>query len=330
MFGSVPAREKQSFYEGLRVMCSSGLPLTRALGTLRDQGGSGAMRRALDDLVRQVHDGNALADSLARHPGIFSDMEVHLVRAGETGGTLDDSLRAVTEFLERREALKSQITLSLIYPAIVVHGLVLLPPLYILFTETLGAYLAVVLPLLALLYGTIAALWALNAVAGSSPGLAGVLDRIKLRIPLLGTTYRKAAVARAFRALGALYRSGVPVLQALELAARSAGNSEIRDRLLATLDRVRNGSVVSEAVRDTGLLSPMLTSLLVTGDESGQMDACLHKVAQALEEDVAFSLGTLTKVLPIVILLVLAVFVLVMVVRQFTNYIGLLGGGAGS
>ncbi|MBI3272759.1 MAG: type II secretion system F family protein [Planctomycetes bacterium] len=328
LFG-VTLQERLAFYEGLRVMTSAGLPISRCLNRLRAQGAGRPMGRVAADLEAEVQAGSRIAEAMRRHRDVFSEMEVNMILAGETGGTLEDSIRSLATFLDRQQKIRNQLITSALYPIAVFHAAALLPPIKLLFFDGLGAYLEAVGPILGALYGLAFGFWVLNRLIASSRALAAPWDRVKLSLPLFGTMARKASVARAMRSLASLYKSGVTIFESLDLAARSAGNALVRERLLRTLERIKDGRLFSEAIEESHLLDTTLVGMIVAGDESGQMDECLLKVAEYLEEDVTRGVERTMKILPIILFLGIAAYVGYLVIQQFASYANTLSGMAG-
>ncbi|MBI5365589.1 MAG: type II secretion system F family protein [Planctomycetes bacterium] len=330
MFGRAGAGDVTAFYEGLRVMYSAGLPVTRSLDRITAQFAPGPMQRALADVNNEVKSGHRLSDAMARHPEAFGEMEVHMIRAGETGGTLEESLRSILSYLERRSALKQKVITATLYPVLLLHAAALVPPIKYLFTDDLATYLVHALPLLAGLYGLGAAILVARWVIGSSPVIRRAADAVLQNVPLFGPVVKKAGVARAMRCLAALYKAGVGVYSALELAARACGSAAIEARLVNAVGRIRDGRLLSEALDETRLLHPNMIGVLVAGDEGGQMDECLLKVAQSLEEEVGHSVDRMTKILPVLLFVVIAVFIAMNIIGFYQGYAAAIGGAGGS
>jgi len=333
----VPARDVTVLARQLATMISSGLSLLRALHVLEEQTENPKLRRAVADVAADVEAGLALSQALARHPRIFSDLFVAMVRAGETGGNLEEVLRRVATQLEKDDNLRRTVRAAMVYPAVIA----------VFAVATLIGMVAFLIPTFAGLYADFdAELPTLTKfMMGVSdafrsywylflgvPMVAAFLfyrwkrtdrggyqwDAIKLRMPVkVGVIVRKIAVARFARTLGTLTASGVPILQALNITADTAGNRVIADPMAGVGERVREGSSLAAPLARTGVFPPMVVQMLAVGEETGSLDSMLHKLADFYEDEVATMLKALTSIIEPVLMVVVGAIVGVVVISMY-------------
>ncbi len=303
------------YYESLRTMVRAGLPLGRALSLVVEKTG-GAFGAALAGLERGVQGGTPLHEGMARFPDQFPPLEQALVRAGEDGGRLEESLGEILKILYRQRDARNQMIQAAIYPLILVHATILVPAVVTWYLKGLAAYLAVVLPALAMLYGFAGIAWFVNSRAKSGGAFGAAWDGFKLRVPWTGGIHRRTALARFARCLGALNRSGLPVFGALEHSLRAVGNEALRARLARAVRGVEDGQTLSEAIVATGAYPREVDAILETGEQSGAMDTCLERTADLLDDEAAHSLAKLSKILPILLLLAAMAFGAMQILSQ--------------
>ena len=321
----------------LSALLHAGMPLVPALTALAEQLQSPTKAHApstsrakrplaavMEDVRDGVNEGGSLAEALRKHPGLFSPLFVSMVSAGESSGALEEVLARVADILEKRVQLADKVKAALAYPAmmtLVAVGVVLfllsyvVPGLTRLFVEMNRALPAPTRFLIALsgftrsylvvLVGVLcAALVALAAFCKSSEGKAW-LDRTVLRLPLFGPLLFRLELARLTRTLGALMKSGLPVITAMEITQRVIQNSLIAQALRAIRDSVQKGDNIAEAVRTTGLFPPVVYHLIATGQLSGNLEDSLLEIAEIYDAEVQTAVRTLTSLLEPVILLVM-------------------------
>jgi type IV pilus assembly protein PilC len=293
-------------------MIDAGLPLVQCLEILGSQQTHEEFGRTIHTVRRHVESGSTLADALNRHPSIFDSLYTNLVGAGETGGILDTILKRLALHIEKSVRLKRQVKSALMYPvavllvALIVVGAILwkvIPTFGALFRD-LGAQLP--LPtrvVMALSDGVIAYGWIVLAALV----LAGVavrryygtvagrhaIDGLLIRSPLVGPIIRKVAVARFCRTLTTLLSSGVPILQALEIVARSAGNAIVAQAILDTRTGIERGEAIAAPLGATGVFPPLVVQMITVGESTGALDAMLSKIAEFYEEEVDAAVGGL-------------------------------------
>ncbi|MCC5805182.1 MAG: type II secretion system F family protein [Opitutales bacterium] len=333
------------FTRQLSTLLRAGVPLTRALETLRKQERQKAFRQVIDDLVDQVRGGNKLSDGLARYPLIFDGLYVNMVRAGESGSILEDVLLRVATFLEKARALKRKVRAALVYPAVVIVvasvivGFLVsyvIPQFETIFTSMLRGQ-----RLPALTEGVLALSdfvrdrwWVLGGglvvialgwnFARRTEAGGRLIDRVSLSLPIVGDLVRKISIARFARTFGTLIASGVPILEALRIARDVSGNRVVENALTRVHDRVRDGDPVARPLEQTNVFPVMVSSMIEVGEETGQLPAMLDRIADDYEEDVDTAVAGLTSALEPVLIVLLAVVVGTIVIALFLPIIAII------
>lgn len=293
------------FCRQFATLVRAGVQLDRALDILEDQTPGKAMKQAIRDVQSQVVSGSQLSVAMKRHPRIFPEMFVNMVMSGEAGGQLDEVLERMAMHYEKEHQTVQKVKSAMTYPAIVMVlaiGVVIfmlmkvVPTFASMFDDqgmelplitkiVMGASDFVVAYWWVMLLGTIALILGFQvAFAGENGKL--MLDKLKFRLPLFGVVLRKAAIARLARAMASLYTSGVPLIEALAVSGKVAGNRVVRLVLENARLSLSEGRQLSEPFRSSGLFPKMVTSMLVIGEETGQIDGMFSKIADFYEEDV--------------------------------------------
>lgn len=301
----VPRQELVIFTRQLATMTSAGLPLLSGLEVTSRQTDSRRLREVLDGMRAGIEAGGSLSGEMAKYPTVFSDLYVSLVQAGEAAGALDRVLLYVADYLEREMELISRIKTTAAYPLIVLGAAVavgffavffVLPQL-LLFMRGLPIVLPWPTRLLIAVSGTAQRYWyvVLAAPVGLAVALSSLrrdrrgrvlVDRVLLRAPIFGRLVLKISLARFARMFAMIARSGVPLVQGMEIVARSAGNSVVTAAADAAAARVREGEPVAAALSHSGVFPPMLWRMVAVGEQAGGLEGVLDKVADFYERDV--------------------------------------------
>jgi type IV pilus assembly protein PilC len=320
--GSVPAKELAIFTRQFSVMIDAGLPLVQCLEILGTQQENKNFARILQQTRMDVEGGASLADAMRRHPKAFDDLFVNMIAAGEAGGILDTILKRLATYIEKAVKLKGQVKGAMVYPVAVmsIAALVIVVilwkviPTFASMFEGLGAELP--LPTRIVIFMSNWLIRLLPLLVGG--GIAGtilfrryyasyngrrVVDRLVLKAPILGIVMQKIAVARFCRTLATLISSGVPILEGLEITARTAGNSIVEDAIMAVRRAVETGLTVAQPLRESGVFPPMVVQMISVGEQTGALDNMLSKIADFYEEEVDQAVANLLTLMePVMIL----------------------------
>ncbi|HET9399732.1 MAG TPA: type II secretion system F family protein [Candidatus Acidoferrales bacterium] len=329
-FGSgVKPEELAVFTRQFSVMIDAGLPLVQCLEILAGQQENKTFQKVLTGTRSSVEGGATLSASMKQFEKVFDPLYVNMVEAGETGGILDTILQRLSTYIEKNVKLKRAVKSALIYPAVVIFvaaGVITLllwkvVPIF----ATLFASLNVGLPLptriviaLSHFVGSIFGLLILIGVIGAgvglrvwygTPGGRMAIDKTLLRLPMIGILLRKIAVARFTRTLGTLITSGVPILEGLDITARSSGNAVIEKALLQTRKQLEAGRTLADPLRETEVFPGMVTQMIAVGEQTGAMDAMLQKIADFYEDEVDAAVKDLLAAMEPVMIVFLGVVV---------------------
>ena len=317
----VPAKNLAIFTRQFSVMIDAGLPLVQCLDILGKQEPHKGFSAVILKVREDVEAGAALADAMKKHPKTFDALYSNMIAAGEAGGILDTILKRLALYIEKAVKLKSEVKSAMIYPvaviviAVVVVGAILwkVIPTFAQLFAGMGAQLP--LPtrvVIAASDGLVAYGWmlivalgiigyAIKSYYGTDRGRR-VIDGLLLRTPILGSILRKVAVARFCRTLSTLMASGVPILDGLDITARTAGNSIIEDAIQVTRSSIERGETISAPLRDTNVFPSMVVQMINVGETTGALDAMLSKIADFYEEEVDTAVaGLLTLMEPVMI-----------------------------
>ncbi len=320
----VKNRDLVIFTRQLSTMISAGVPLTRAMNTLQEQTESKNFKEALTMIMKEIEGGQPLGDTLAKHPRIFSDVYVNMVRAGEAGGILDDILKRLASQVEQDSSIKKKIKSAMTYPVVLI-GITVLAFFGIMFfvIPQLGAILVDLggpdaeLPIYTQVLLDLSSFMKSNAilifaVIGASvffgkryiktPKGKYQFHSLLLRIPLIKTVVTKIAIARFSRTFASLMSAGVGVLDALEVTGAAIGNKVIEAELKEAARAIKNGKQLSEPLSTSKHFPPIVAQMLAIGEETGQIDTILIKVADFYEEEVGNTIESLSSIIePIMI-----------------------------
>lgn len=332
----IPAREVTVFTRLFATMIDAGLPIVPSLHILARQTSNRAFRKVIQELVYHVQSGDSLAGAMRRHPRVFSELSVNMVAAGETAGALDTILQRLSDFLEKTHSLARKVRAALVYPAIImgvtIPAVAILLVLVIPTFETMFASAGVPLPLptrvvirasnvvqdhwWAIVILCLAAAAAVVRVRRTDRGRL-LMDRLALKVPVLGDLLRKAAVARFTRTLGTLVASGVSILEGLEVTANTAGNRVIRDAVMKSRASIAGGATIAGPLAESGAFTPMVVRMVEVGEQTGGLDDMLTRVADFYDQEVDAALEVLVAAVEPVMIVVLGVVVGGMIVAMY-------------
>ena len=325
-FKKVKLSELVVFTRQLATMINAGLPIVRTLYILSEQTSNKKFKEILDDVRKEVEAGLALSEALEKHPKVFSKLYTEMVRAGEIGGILDDVLLRVASQLEKDQDLRRKVKSAMSYPVVVLvlsilaasFMLIFIVPIFAKMFEDLGGTLPLPTRIAMGLSDILLSIWGVFIYAGLIGGVVfflrwrktengrKVVDPAMLRIPVkIGDIIQKVALARFARTLGTLSAAGVPILQSLEITATSAGNYVIEKALLKSREAIREGLPIYQPLEKERVFPPMVTRMMAVGEETGDIDGMLTKIAQFYESEVDAAVKALTSIIePLMIVVV--------------------------
>jgi type IV pilus assembly protein PilC len=334
--GSIKTRDVVIFTRQFSTMINSGLPLVQALTILAEQTDNKALAEVTKKVVFDVESGNTVADALSKHPRAFTNLYVNMVAAGEAGGILDTILMRLATFLEKNDALVRKVKGAMIYPAVIMSVAAIAVVVLLIFVIPVFAGMfasgGMALPLPTRIVigasGFLKAYWwvigAVIIVGGysfkkyyaTSNGKL-VIDRLLLKVPVLGDVLRKSAVSRFTRTLGTLISSGVSILEGLEITAKTAGNRVIQDAIMQSRSSIAGGDTIAQPLQKSKVFPPMVISMIAVGEQTGGLDEMLSKIADFYDEEVDAAVSNLLSLLEPIMIVFLGVVVGGMVVAMY-------------
>jgi type IV pilus assembly protein PilC len=336
-FGTgVSMRDVVIFTRQFATMINAGLPLVQSLDILAEQTENQALRKTIADVLYDVESGHTLADAMAKHPKVFTELYTNMVAAGEAGGILDTILLRLATFLEKNDALVRKIKGAMIYPGVIFSVAAICVVVLLVFViptfQGMFASAGIPLPLpTQIVIGMSAFLqafwWACGvAIIGFIFGIRQfyktaqgelLLDKFLLAMPILGDLQRKAAVARFTRTLGTLVASGVSILEGLEITAKTAGNRVIHDAVMGSRASIAGGETISGPLKESGVFPPMVVQMINVGEQTGGLDEMLSKIADFYDDEVDTAVEALLAALEPIMIVVLGVIVGGMIVSMY-------------
>ena len=345
-FGSKPnTRDVSLFSRQFATVINAGLPVVQSLSILQKQAEKEGLKDALKAVREDVETGLPLSDALMKFPGIFNRLYIYLVKAGEVSGNLDGILDRIASYQEKQQALKGKIKSALTYPVVVL--VIALAVTWFLLTGIVPQFAGILdqlggdLPLITTILISISDFlryqwWMMALIAGA--GVAGftfyyrtdngkhVIDRLALRIPVFGTLIQKSSIASFSSTFGLLLRSGVNIIESLEITKGTAGNVIVQDVLEETKESVQRGEQMSQTLAKYPLVfPPLVTSMLAIGEETGAVDNMLDKVASFYEREVDEAVDGLTAALEPMLIVFLGTVVGFIVAGMFLPMFSIIG-----
>jgi len=324
------------FTRQLATLIAAGLPLVKSLRTLQDQLESGTLKGIIKSIADEVEGGSNFSEALTRFPKVFPDFYINMIKAGELGGMLEDILKRLSEFLDKTQKLKDRVKSALMYPMFVMIVAVLIlimlmvfviPTFTSMFSEVGGSLpmptkiLIVIseitrrfwflIPLL-----PVALIMAYKAII-KSPDRRFVIDKIKLRVPIVGNLIQQIAVARFSRTLGTLLSSGVPILAALQTVRDTIGNEFIARAVIQVRDSIKEGESVAGPMEASKAFPPLVTKMVSIGEETGDLAKMLIQIADNFEDEVDVAVSGLTSLLEPLLIVFMGLIVGFIVVSMF-------------
>lgn len=312
------------FTRQFSTMIDAGLPLVQGLNILADQMENKTFKGVLKQITRDVEGGSTLADALGKHPKIFDTLFVNLVAAGEVGGILDTILQRLAAYIEKSEKLKAQIKGALTYPIVVVGIAVIVIGVIMVFVipvfqdmfASFGKALPVPTQIVVvmsnfikgnihyMIVGFIVFMFLFRRYAGTKSGKRNI-DSISLKLPVFGELIKKVAVARFTRTLSTMISSGVPILDALEITGKTAGNVIVEEVIFDARSSIAEGQTIAEPLSETDIFPGMVTQMISVGESTGALDAMLEKIADFYDDEVDATVAAMTAMLEPLLMLFL-------------------------
>jgi type IV pilus assembly protein PilC len=344
----VKAKDLSIFTRQFSVMIDAGLPLVQCLDILAQQQDNKFFQAILMQIRQDVEEGSTLAAAMARHPKVFDQLYSNMVDAGETGGILDLILQRLSTFIEKIVKLKRDVISAMIYPAaviaiaiiaIAVIMIVVIPQFQNIFLGLLGPGELLPLPTRIVIgFSNFLAGWGglgiLISIIGAAigiryyyktPGGRKFIDALLLKVPLIGDIFRKISVARFSRTLSTLLSSGVPILQSLDITARTAGNVIIESAILKVREGVERGESFVEPLKATEVFPHMVAQMIGIGEQTGALDAMLGKIADFYEQEVDAAIANLLTLMEPILIGFLGVTIGSIVIAMYLPLFTLIG-----
>ncbi|MBE0417826.1 MAG: type II secretion system F family protein [Coriobacteriia bacterium] len=333
----VKVKDVAIFARQFATMINAGLSLTKCLSILAEQTESQGLKDVIQQVANDVEAGQSLSDSLSKHPKVFPPIFVNMVRAGETGGVLDEVLVRVADHFEAEQALKGKIKSAMTYPVamgaivlvILTAMMIFVVPVFEGMFESMGGELPFITQLLVnvsdfvsgigglfVLVGTGVGVFAFRYWTGTSSGRF-IWDATKLRMPVFGGMIRKIALAKFTRTFGTLVSAGVPILGALDIVADTAGNEVIAQAVKKTRSAIKEGETIAKPLSESKVFPSMLVQMIAVGEETGALDAMLNKIADFYDEEVANAVDGLTSLIEPLMMATLGLIVGAMVIALY-------------
>ncbi len=334
--GKITMRDIVIFTRQFSTMINAGLPLVQALDILSKQSENKALKDVTNAVVFDVESGHTVADALRKHPKAFSELYVNMVAAGEAGGILDTILMRLATFMEKNDALVRKVKGAMIYPGVIMSVAAIAIVVLLIFVipvfEKMFASVGMALPLPTrvvlgmsrflksywwiVLAGTAGGVTMLKRYYATSNGKLQI-DKLMLKMPILGDVLRKSAVSRFTRTLGTLIGSGVSILEGLEITAKTAGNRVISDAIMESRASIAGGETIAAPLQKSAVFPPMVISMIAVGEQTGGLDEMLSKIADFYDEEVDAAVSGLLSLMEPVMIVFLGVVVGGMVVAMY-------------
>lgn len=312
------------FSRQFAMMVNAGLPIMRALSVLSEQTQNKGFAKVIEEIRGDISGGKTISEAMAKHPTIFSDLFVSMIKSGEIGGVLDKVLMRLAFVMEKEAVLKGKVKSALAYPAVVsifavvvVTGMIWkVVPIFQNMFEQLGGELPVITRVLVLMSNLLQSYWYVifPAIFGIIYGIRTykktedgrkIFDRLMLKIKIIGPLLQKVSISRLTRTLGTLISSGVPIIQAIEITGKASGNYVIEEAMEHVKQSVKEGDPIAKPLAHATVFPPMVTQMIAVGEETGSLDVMLEKIADFYDMEVDTAVETLTSMIEPLVMVVL-------------------------
>jgi type IV pilus assembly protein PilC len=341
--GGVSAKVLTTFTRQLSILQDAGLPVLRSLRILEGQSKPGKLKNVLGDVIVDIESGLPLSEAMAKHPRVFDKLYVNMIKAGEAGGALEVILQRLADFKEKAQSLKRKVTGAMVYPLVVIMVavgilsfiMIMIVPKFKQIFADFGVELPDMTKFLisasdfmvqswwALLLIPIA-IWLFFKLVRKFKTGRFVCDWMALRVPVAGGIMRKVIVARTMRTLGTLVASGVPILECLIIARDTSGNAVFEKAYQKVYDSIREGESIAGPLKETRVVNDMVVNMVDVGEETGDLDTMLYKIADNYDEEVDVAVESLVSLLEPLMILFLGVVIGFIVIALFMPLIKLL------
>jgi type IV pilus assembly protein PilC len=344
----VTTKDLVVFTRQFATMIDAGLPLVQCLDILGRQQENKTFKKALLEVKESVESGSTFAEALRKHPKIFDELYVNLVAAGEVGGILDTILNRLAAYIEKALKLKKKVKSAMTYPATIVFIAILVISVILIFVipqfESMFADFGQSLPVptqivinlsnfiqsyfLVIIGVIVVAVFAFKKTYQTQKGRAAI-DELALKLPIAGVLIRKVAVAKFTRTLGTMISSGVPILDGLDIVAKTAGNKTVEKAIYRVRQSISEGKTIAEPLEKSGVFPPMVCQMINVGEQSGSIDTMLNKIADFYDDEVDDAVGNLTAMMEPLLMLFLGVTVGGLVIAMYLPIFQLAGAAGG-
>jgi type IV pilus assembly protein PilC len=346
--GKISGKQLCTFTRQLSTLQDAGLPILRSLKILEGQCKPGVLKNALGDVVEDIESGSTLSEAMAKHPKAFDRLYCNMVKAGEAGGALEAILQRLADFKEKSQTLKRRIKGAMVYPVVVIFVACVIVGFILYFIiprfEAIFADFGVDLPgmtkfLIKASHFVVQKLWVvilspiiiwiiIKLLYRNRTG-AYVLDRIWLMVPVMGAIIEKSTVARTMRTLGTLVQSGVPILESLNIVRDTAGNAVFERAFTRIYESIREGETIAQPLRESRIVDDIVVNMIDVGEETGDLDTMLNKIADNYDEEVEVLVESLVSLLEPIMIVVLGGIIGFIVIALFLPLIQLISKLAG-
>ncbi|MCF6228280.1 MAG: type II secretion system F family protein [Planctomycetes bacterium] len=344
--GRVSSRLLTEFTAQMAVLIDAGLPVVRSLQVLSKQQKPGTFKYVLEDVSHSVETGSSLSEAFGSHPKVFDRLFVNMIKAGETGGILDTILQRLADFMEKAERLKKKVVGAMIYPIIVMSVAVMIltgimifvvPAFEQMFADQ-GMELHWMTKILVFSSRGLVSPWGAGAavllVAAGFGALAWsrtetgerITDSIKLKLPIFGNIIRKSVTARFTRTLGTLVMAGVPILESLNICKNAIGNVVLGEAIDKVANSIKEGETIAAPLSQTGLFDDLVVNMIDVGEETGELDKMLIKVADTFDVYVDIAVESLVSILEPILIVFMGGAIGFIVIALFLPLVGLIDG----
>jgi len=341
--GKISNKQLCLFTRQLSTLQDAGLPILRSLKILENQCKPGVLKNALGDVVEDIESGSTLSEAFAKHPKAFDRLYCNMIKAGEAGGALEAILQRLADFKEKAQTLKRRVKGAMVYPIVVILVAVVIVGFILYFIipkfEAIFADFGVDLPgmtvflikashvvvqkfWLVLLIPFL--IWVFIKLLYRNKTGAYILDKLWLYIPVMGTIIEKSTVARTMRTLGTLVQSGVPILESLNIVKDTAGNAVFERAFGRIYDSIREGETIAQPLRESRIVDDIVVNMIDVGEETGDLDTMLNKIADNYEEEVEVLVDSLVSLLEPIMIVVLGGIIGFIVIALFLPLIQLI------